>query len=191
MQTQPLVAEEEVDHTPARLRVKGKALIDSLEKISAFVLRYGLVLVVFWIGCLKFTAYESKGVFNHASHSPLLAWAYHILDVRDFSRGLGAIEITIALLIAIGPVWPKLSIVGSVGGIGMFLTTLSFVITTPGVWQAGYGFPALAASPGQFLVKDVVLLGAAIWTLADSLRYVVSRPTEIAALIEEAASYSW
>ena len=53
----------------------------------------------------------------------------------------------------------------------MFLTTLSFVITTPGVWQAGYGFPALAASPGQFLVKDVVLLGAAIWTLADSLRY--------------------
>ena len=41
----------------------------------------------------------------------------------------------------------------------MFLTTLSFVITTPGVWQAGYGFPALAASPGQFLVKDVVLLG--------------------------------
>lgn len=54
----------------------------------------------------------------------------------------------------------------------MFLTTLSFVITTPGVWQAGYGFPALAASPGQFLVKDVVLLGAAIWTLADSLRCV-------------------
>ena len=47
----------------------------------------------------------------------------------------------------------------------MFLTTLSFVVTTPGVWQAGYGFPALAASPGQFLVKDVVLLGASIWTL--------------------------
>jgi uncharacterized membrane protein YkgB len=54
----------------------------------------------------------------------------------------------------------------------MFLTTLSFVITTPGVWQAGYGFPALFASPGQFLIKDVVLLEAAIWTLADSLRYV-------------------
>jgi uncharacterized membrane protein YkgB len=72
----------------------------------------------------------------------------------------------------------------------MFLTTLSFVITTPGVWQAGYGFPALSASPGQFLVKDVVLLGAAISTLVDSLRCVVSRPTEVAALIEQAASYS-
>ena len=160
-----------MEHMPAGLRVTGKAVVRSIDKISAFVLRYGLVLVVFWIGCLKFTAYESKGVFNHASHSPLLAWAYYILDVRDFSRGLGVVEIAIALLIAAGPVWPKLSIVGSLAGIGMFLT-LSFVITTPGVWQAGYGFPALAASPGQFLVKDVVLLGAAIWTLADSLRYV-------------------
>jgi len=102
-----------VEHMPTGLRVKGKAVVRSIDKISAFVLRYGLVLVVFWIGCLKFTAYESKGVFNHASHSPLLAWAYHILDVRDFSRGLGPVEIAIALLIAAGPVWPKLSIVGS------------------------------------------------------------------------------
>ena len=163
-----------MEHTPSGLRVQGNAVVRSINKISAFVLRYCLVLVVFWIGCLKFTAYESKGVFNHASHSPLLAWAYNILDVRDFSRGLGTVEIAIALLIAAGPVWPKLSIVGSLGGIGMFLTTLSFVITTPGVWQAGYGFPALAASPGQFLVKDIVLLEAAMWTLADSLRYAAA-----------------
>jgi len=161
-------------HTPAESRVQGRAIVRSIDRISAFVLRYGLVLVVFWIGCLKFTAYESKGVFNHASHSPLLAWAYHILDVRNFSRGLGTVEIIIALLIATGPVWPKLSIVGSLGGIGMFLTTLSFVFTTPGVWQAGYGFPALSGFPGQFLIKDVVLLGAAIWTLADCIRRVAA-----------------
>jgi reactive chlorine resistance protein C len=163
-----------MEQRPAELRVKGKLIVCSVDRISAFVLRYGLVLVVFWIGCLKFTVYESKGVFNHASHSPLLAWAYHILDMRNFSRGLGVVEIAIALLIAIGPVWPWLSIVGSLAGIGMFLTTLSFVITTPGVWQAGYGFPALAASPGQFLIKDVVLLGAAMWTLADSLRRIAA-----------------
>ena len=36
-------------------------------------------------------------------------------------------------------------------------------------------FPRSPASPGQFLVKDVVLLGAAIWTLADSLRHVADR----------------
>src|SRR5437588_10914726 len=170
MQTKPFVRRNK-PHTDW-LGVKRKAIVCSIDKISAFVLRYGLLLVVFWIGCVKFTAYESKGVFNHASHSPVLAWDYHMLNVRDFSRGLGVIEITSALLLAARPVWPKLSIIGSLAGIGMFLTTLSFVITTPGVWQAGYGFPALAASPGQFLVKDVVLLGAATWTLADSVRYV-------------------
>ena len=161
-----------MEHTPAELRVKGRGVVRIIDKVSALILRYSLVVVVFWIGCLKFTAYESKGVFNHASHSPLLAWAYHILDVRNFSRGLGVVEVATALLIAAGPVWPKLSIVGSLAGIGMFLTTLSFVVTTPGVWQAGYGFPALSGFPGQFLIKDVLLLGAAIWTLADSLRYV-------------------
>jgi uncharacterized membrane protein YkgB len=186
MQTKPFVTEGiKVEHMPAGFRVNGKAIVRDIDKMSAFVLRYGLVLVVFWIGCLKFTAYESKGVFNHASHSPLLAWAYHILNVRDFSRGLGVVEIASASLIAAGPVWPKLSIIGSLGGIGMFLTTLSFVVTTPGVWQAGYGFPALAASPGQFLVKDVVLLGAAIWTLADSLRCVANGESSSASPCEQ------
>jgi hypothetical protein len=55
-----------VEHMPAESRFKAKAIVRSIDRISAFVLRYGLVLVVFWIGCLKFTAYESKGVFNHA-----------------------------------------------------------------------------------------------------------------------------
>ena len=139
-----------MEHTPAELGVKAKAAVCSIDRISAFVLRYGLVLVVLWIGCLKFTAYESKGVLNHASHSPLLAWAYNILDVRDFSRGLGTVEIAIALLIAAGPVRPKLSIAGSLGGIGMFLTTLSFVITTQGYGRQGMDFPPSPGFPASF-----------------------------------------
>src|SRR5437899_12617478 len=125
MQTKPFVTGR-INRMPAGLGVTGKAVVRSIDKISAFVLRYGLVLVVFWIGCLKFTAYESKGVFNHASHSPLLAWAYHILDVRNFSRGLGVVEIATALLIPAGPVWPKLSILSSLSEHGMYLTTCRF-----------------------------------------------------------------
>ena len=52
----------------------------------------------------------------------------------------------------------------------MFLITLSFLLTTPGVWQPSLGFPALSPSPGQFLAKDLVLLGAAIWTAGEALR---------------------
>jgi uncharacterized membrane protein YkgB len=56
----------------------------------------------------------------------------------------------------------------------LFLGTLSFLFTTPGVTAAG-GFPVLSARPGQFLIKDLVLLGAALWTLGDSLGAARSR----------------
>ncbi len=82
---------------------------------------------------------------------------------------LGIVEISLAILIAARPVRPKLSAIGSLGAIVMFLTTLSFLLSTPGVWQPGYGVPALSPSPGQFLAKDLVLLGAAIWTAGEAL----------------------
>jgi uncharacterized membrane protein YkgB len=52
----------------------------------------------------------------------------------------------------------------------MFLATLSFILTTPGVWQPGYGFPFPSSSPGQFLLKDLANLGAATYTAGESLR---------------------
>jgi|GEM_PF-5571065 len=55
------------------------------------------------------------------------------------------------------------------GAIIMFLITLTFVLTTPGVWQPGYGFPFPSPMPGQFLLKDLMLLGAAIWTAGEAL----------------------
>lgn len=140
-----------------------------LESVGEIVLRYGLVLVIVWIGCLKFTAYEAQGVHAHASNSPLLSWAYHFLDIRNFSRALGMVEIALAMLIATRSFSPKVSAAGSLGAIAMFLTTLSFLLTTPGVWQLNYGFPSLSGFPGQFLMKDVVLLGAAIWTAGEAL----------------------
>jgi len=52
----------------------------------------------------------------------------------------------------------------------LFLATLSFLFTTPGVTVASDGgFPVLSGVPGQFLLKDLVLIGASLWTLGDSL----------------------
>ena len=133
------------------------------------MLRYGLVLVLLWIGGLKFTAYEAEGVHGHASNSPLLAWTYDLLSVGGVSALLGIVEISLAILIATRPITPRVSAIGSLGTIVMFLITVSFLLTTPGVWQPSLGFPALSPSPGQFLAKDLVLLGAAIWTAGEAL----------------------
>ncbi|MBA3912435.1 MAG: DUF417 family protein [Acidobacteriales bacterium] len=142
----------------------------NLEEKGGLFIRYALVAVLVWIGALKFTAYESEGVFKLASNSPMLAWGYHLVSMRTFAGILGLFEWTFAILISIRPISAKISALGSFGAIGMFLITLTFLITTPGVWQPDYGFPYLSPNPGQFLLKDLVLLGAAIWTAGESLR---------------------
>lgn len=139
-----------------------------LERWGTHILRYGLVIVLLWVGMLKFTAYESEGVQMLASNSPLLSWVYSLMSVRTFSAVLGTIEIILGILIAARNYFPKASAVGSMGAIIMFLITLSFLLSTPGVWQPDYGFPFLSPNPGQFLAKDMLLLGAAVYTAGEA-----------------------
>ena len=66
--------------------------------------------------------------------------------------------------------------VGSVMAIGLFLGTLSFLFTTPGMGEASAGgFPVLSANPGQFLIKDIALLGLSAWTFAEAMAAVRRR----------------
>jgi uncharacterized membrane protein YkgB len=142
---------------------------DIIQAVGKFLIRYGLVLVVGWIGAMKFTAYEANGIQPLVANSPFMGWIYHFLSIRAFSSWLGVLEITIAVMIALRPLSTKLSALGSALAIGLFLTTLSFLFSTPG-WEPSLGgFPALSAHPGQFLLKDVVLLGASVWSLGEAL----------------------
>src|SRR5262245_26824732 len=141
-----------------------RAMSSRVEAAGRGLARYGLAVVVAWIGLMKFTAYEAEGISPLVAHSPLLSWVYGFMSVRGFSAVLGVVEVAIAILIAARPFWPRASALGSALAVGMFLTTLSFLVTTPGVWEpSAGGFPALSALPGQFLIKDLALLGIALW----------------------------
>jgi uncharacterized membrane protein YkgB len=145
---------------------------ERIETIGRHSIRYGLVLVLLWIGGMKFTAYEAEGISGLVSNSPLMSWAYQLFSKGQFSAMLGIAELLTAALIAVRPFSPSLSAVGSALAVGMFLTTLTFLFSTPGVIEPSLGFPALSTLPGQFLIKDVVLLGAALWTTGEALRAV-------------------
>ena len=142
----------------------------TLVNVGGTMLRYGLVIILLWVGALKFTAYEAEGIQGLVANSPLLSWAYSIFSVRTFAMLLGVGEIAIALMIAMRPIAPLVSAIGSFGAILLFLVTLTFMFSTPGVWQPGYGFPFPSPMPGQFLAKDVALLAIAIWTAGEALR---------------------
>jgi reactive chlorine resistance protein C len=150
--------------------------IAKIERLGSIFLRYGLVIAIGWIAAMKVTEYEAKGIQPLIAHSPFLSWGYSVWTVHHFTMIIGAIEMTIATLIALRRWFPRASAVGSLGAVFMFLITLSFIITTPG-WEPSLGgFPALSGDVGEFLIKDFVLLGAALWTLADSLSAASSLP---------------
>ena len=142
----------------------------AITRVGGALARYGLVVVIGWIGLLKFTSYEAQGIEPLVANSPLLSWVYGLFSVTTFSTLLGVVEVSTAVLLAVKPWWPRISVVGSVMAVGLFLATTSFLVTTPGVGEdAAGGFPLLSMT-GQFLVKDVALLGISVWTLADALR---------------------
>lgn len=138
--------------------------------LGTFIMRYGLIIVFAWIGAMKFTAYEANGIQPLAANSPLMSWMYSFLSVQQFSNFLGVFEIAIAVLLALRSLSGPLAALGSALAVGTFLTTLTFLFSTPG-WEASLGgFPSLSAMPGQFLLKDLVLLGASCWSLGDALQ---------------------
>lgn len=143
-----------------------------LERVGTFLLRYSLVLIFLWIGLLKFTEYEAKGIEPLLANSPLWSGLLSALGLRTLANLIGVIEITLGVLIALRSFAPKASAIGSIGSAILYLITLSFLLTTPGVWQPEYGFPYLSPMPGQFLAKDLVLLGASIWTAGEALRAI-------------------
>jgi uncharacterized membrane protein YkgB len=144
-------------------------LASRLNAIGMHIARYGLAVVLLWIGGMKFTAYEAEGIKPMVANSPFMGWAYNVMSEQAFSNLLGVVEIATGLLIALRPVWPLGSAVGSGLAVGTFLTTLTFLFTTPG-WEPSLGgFPALSHMPGEFLLKDLVLLGASLFTAGEAL----------------------
>lgn len=178
-------------------RIYAKAA--ALDRIGMGLLRLGLVVVLVWIGGLKFAQYEADSIVPLVANSPLMSFFYHhpapeyrpymnkegelntahrqwheSNGTYPFARGLGIVIMSIGILIALHPFSPRLAAVGSFLLIMMGLTTLSFLVTTPEAWvpalgDAAHGFPYLSGT-GRLVVKDAIMLGAAVVTLADSAK---------------------
>jgi uncharacterized membrane protein YkgB len=155
----------------ARHRLHLTEVGQRLEAAGGAVLRYGLVGILLYFGALKFTEFEAKAIEPLMANSPLFSWLYGVLSVRGASNLIGVAELLIAVLIAARPLSPKLSAVGSLLAVGMFVSTLSFLATTPGIWASVPGFPLPVMNEASgFLAKDLFLLGAALWSAGEALR---------------------
>lgn len=154
-------------------RDQAARLLVVAERVSRIGLYVSLAIIYAWFGGMKFTDYEAQGLVPLVENSPLLGWFYALLSVRGFSSFLGVVELSIALLIALRLVSPIFSAAGGILSAGLFVTTLSLMLSTPGVIVPELGVPAISVAPGQFLLKDVGLLAVSFWVFVDSLKALV------------------
>lgn len=173
------------------------SLAAQLDGISKTVTRMGLVVVLVWIGGLKIYQYEDEGIVPFVANSPLMSFFYrrpageyrqhmnregqlvpanrewHQLNgTYTFAYGLGSIIVAYGVMISLHPWLPRVAAVGSFLVFLMSFVTLSFLITTPECWvpalgSSEHGFPLLSGA-GRLVVKDAIMMGAALVTMADS-----------------------
>ncbi|EOT7488867.1 YkgB family protein [Pseudomonas aeruginosa] len=135
------------------------------------LLRWTLVVVFIWFGGMKFTMYEAEGIAPFIANSPLMSWLHTLFGIQGASYVIGVLELSTAAALTIGAFKPLFSALGAAMSTMTYLVTLTFFISTPGVAEAtAGGFPAISAAPGQFLLKDLVLLAASLCLLAASVQ---------------------
>jgi uncharacterized membrane protein YkgB len=162
-----MLLNQEVRASAAAPHLDRLAYAARLDRVAGAVLRYGLVALLLLWGAMKFTALEAEGIQPLIEHSPLMSWVYALFGARAGSDVIGVVEMIAALLIATRRWKPILAAVGSLLAVGTFVITLSFLITTPQIWEPTNPF-------GGFIMKDVILLGAALWSSAEALRAAAS-----------------
>jgi uncharacterized membrane protein YkgB len=125
------------------------SLVQFARKSTKPILRISLGLVLVWIGALKFV--DPSPVVG------LLDASLSFLAVDGFVYLLGVLEVGAGVLLLAGVAIPWVSL----GLVGLFAGTLLIFLIAPGVSYGEAGFPLLTL-PGEFLLKDTVLLAAAI-----------------------------
>ena len=130
-----------------------------LRTAGLLIMRYGLVALLLLFGLQKWTRAEAEGIQPLVSHSPFMSWLYRVASIQGASIAIGVVELAIAAMIAARRWVPAIAAVGSAMGIVMLLITISFLLTTPNIDAGTQGF----------LIKDIFLLGAAVWSTGESL----------------------
>jgi uncharacterized membrane protein YkgB len=138
-----------------------------LKTLGVFILRYGLGIVIIWLGFLKFKNFEANYTRELIS-SGYMSWLLKYITPYALNHIVAYIQIVVGIFIMLKPISRVLSFWGGVVAAIMFSFSISLLFSSNIVWLIGYGFPELSKI-GQTVLKDVVLLGAAAWCVGDSM----------------------
>src|SRR6266403_2369331 len=146
-------------------------------EIDYHVLRASMVLIFLFFGYRKWFEYEAQALIPYISNGPLIFWMYPVFGIRGATWFLGVSEWLFGALVFWG-VWnKKAGVLGALGGIASFVSTITIIPFMPGGWAASAGgFPAMTEKVA-FLMKDFVLLAVSVYLLKqDLVRLSIGQP---------------
>jgi reactive chlorine resistance protein C len=183
------------------------------DRAGIAITRLGLIVVLVWIGGLKIYKYEAEGIAPFVANSPFMSFFYadpaEYMDHMNkegqlvpanrawheanhtylFAYGLGSVIVLYGVLLGLHPWLPQVAAVGSFLVFVMSFVTLSFLVTTPECWvpplgSTEHGFPLLSGA-GRLVIKDAIMMGAALVTMADSARAYLRQKSEVTEAVEQ------
>lgn len=138
-----------------------KFLFDLVNLVPGMlILQFTLALIFLAFGIAKFAQYEQKGIALLVANHPVLRYGPKFMGDAGFSRLLGTVELITATMLLIGLIWSGAGLLAGLLGAGTFFVTLSLLPFVQ-YFEAEAGKAFLSAR-GQFLFKDLALLGGCL-----------------------------
>ena len=124
---------------------------------------FPVILVLLWIGGMKFTEIEAKGIEDLVATSPFMFWMYKIWDVQTTSNLIGVYDLIAAALVLGSVFKPKLFLPAALMSGAVFAVTQTFLFSVEGALSA----QTILSSTGHFLIKDLWFIAnlVCLWNL--------------------------
>ncbi|MFH6991751.1 DUF417 family protein [Flavobacterium sp. FlaQc-48] len=138
----------------------------NLNEIAYRIGVLGTVIILIWIGLFKFTAVEANAIKDLVENHCAMGWMYKVMSVQTVSNIIGTFEVITGVGLLLSFFYKKVGMYASVASGIIFVTTLSFLITTPKVFRMVENFPVT----DFFILKDIPFLAISVMVYAKTRR---------------------
>lgn len=122
--------------------------------ITAWISIMPVLVVLLWIGGMKFTLLEAQGIEALVKSSPFMSWLYNFFSPQTTSNIIGVYDLIAVVILILAIYYPKLTAPAIMMSGMVFVVTQTFLISFSGSLSS----ETLLSTTGHFLIKDLWFL---------------------------------
>ncbi len=122
--------------------------------VKAWISILPVLLVLLWIGGMKFTLLEAQGIEGLVKSSPFMGWLYNFFSIQTTSNIIGVYDLIAVVILILAMYSPKLAVPAILMSGMVFVVTQTFLISFSGSLSS----ETLLSTTGHFLIKDLWFL---------------------------------